>query len=99
MNDERTKRQGSFIVNAKSINEFLYYWIAQNKKTFLRRASGSTFLEISKQEISKIIIPLPHIEEQKKITNFLTAIDKKIEALLLCTVTNYLSSGQINVTH
>lgn len=71
----------SFIVNAKSINEFLYYWIAQNKKTFLRRASGSTFLEISKQEISKIIIPLPHIEEQKKIANFLTAIDKKIEAL------------------
>ena len=71
----------SFIVNSKSINEFLYYWIIQNKKTFLRRASGSTFLEISKQEISKIIIYLPCIEEQEKIADFLTAIDQKIEAI------------------
>ena len=71
----------SFVVNSKTINEFLYYWVTHNKKTFLRGASGSTFLEISKQEISKIIIDLPYIKEQEKIADFLTAIDQKIEAI------------------
>jgi type I restriction enzyme, S subunit len=71
----------SFIISSKSINEFLYYWIIQNKKTFLRRASGSTFLEISKQEISKVIIYLPRIEEQEKIAGFLMAINQKIDAI------------------
>lgn len=71
----------SFIVNSRSIDEFLYNWIIQHKKLFLRRSSGSTFLEISKQEIQKIKILLPCIEEQEKIANFLTAIDQKIEAI------------------
>jgi len=59
----------SFIVNTEIINEFLYYWIIQNKKAFLRRASGSTFLEISKQEIQKIPIYLPFITTVRTILN------------------------------
>ena len=45
---EVTTNQGfqSFISNEKTFNEFLYYWIVNNKKSFIERASGSTFLEI-----------------------------------------------------
>ena len=49
--DECTTNQGfqSFIVNEDNETEFLYNWIIKNKKEFLKRASGSTFLEISKR--------------------------------------------------
>lgn len=76
-----TTNQGfqSFIVNSKILNEFLYYWIVKNKQQFIERASGSTFLEISKSKIQPMKILLPCIEEQTKIANFLSAIDQKIE--------------------
>ena len=56
----------------------MYYWIIQNKREFLRRASGSTFLEISKKEIEKIIILRPAITEQIKISQLLASVDEKI---------------------
>ena len=80
---EVTTNQGfqSFISNEKTFNEFLYYWIVNNKKSFIERASGSTFLEISKSKIQPMKILLPCIEEQTKIANFLSAIDQKIEVV------------------
>jgi type I restriction enzyme S subunit len=81
---ECTTNQGfqSFVIDKKiTINEFMYYWIIENKKEFMRRANGSTFLEISKSEIEKIKIILPSLPEQQKIANFLTATDTKIQQL------------------
>ncbi|HBK43048.1 MAG: hypothetical protein A2X74_09370 [Polynucleobacter sp. GWA2_45_21] len=69
----------SFIPKSGNSNEFLYYWISNNKKLFLEKASGSTFLEISKKEIEKISVQIPSIEEQEKIAIFLSGVDKKIE--------------------
>jgi len=78
--NECTTNQGfqSFIVNNENCNKFVYYWILNNKNVFLEKASGSTFLEISKKEIEKLKIKNPSILEQTKIANFLTAIDDKI---------------------
>jgi len=80
---ECTTNQGfqSFIVNKNNKPEFLYNWIIKNKKEFIRRASGSTFLEIGKSEIKKIKLNLPTKPEQQKIAAFLTAVDNKIEQL------------------
>ena len=68
----------SFVVGDNLYNEYLYYWIINNKNVFLMKASGSTFLEISKNEVAKINIELPSLPEQQKIANFLSAIDEKI---------------------
>jgi len=78
---ECTTNQGfqSFIVNKNNEPEFLYNWIIKNKKEFIRRASGSTFLEIGKSEIKKIKLHIPALPEQTKIANFLSSIDSKIE--------------------
>ena len=78
---ECTTNQGfqSFIVNKNNEPEFLYNWIIKNKKEFIRRASGSTFLEIGKSEIKKIKLHIPGLPEQTKIANFLSSIDNKIE--------------------
>ena len=71
----------SLITKKNANNEFIYYLISTMKNEFLRRASGSTFLEISKNEIKKIGINIPELTEQNKISNFFSVIDNKIEML------------------
>lgn len=79
--NECTTNQGfqSLVVKDGNFNEFWYYWILMNKKELLRRASGSTFLEISKSEIAKIPAPKPCVEEQQKIADFLSSVDQKVD--------------------
>lgn len=71
----------SLITKKNADNDFIYYLISTMKNEFLRRSSGSTFLEISKNEIKRININIPTLDEQKKISNFFSAIDNKIELL------------------
>lgn len=80
---ECTTNQGfqNIIVNDDQCNEFWYYWIVQNKKKFVRRAAGSTFLEISKTEVEKIPAEVPHIDEQRRIADFLSSLDNKLDAV------------------
>ena len=82
--NECTTNQGfqSFVVDgAKFSNEFLYYWITRNVGEFIRRANGSTYLEVSAKEIKKIDYCVPTIIEQQKIADFLSSIDIRIEQL------------------
>jgi restriction endonuclease S subunit len=60
---------------------FLMYWVQGNRVEFERRASGSTFPEISRSKVKKIPIDLPLIEEQRRIVDFIGALDAQIEAL------------------
>ena len=79
-NNESATNQGfqSLLIRDQHNNEFWYYWIKKNRKKLLRVASGSTFLEVSKLEICKIPCLSPHLNEQQKIADFLSAIDDKI---------------------
>ena len=80
-NNQACTNQGfqSLIAHKNINNEFLYYLKDKYKKNMLNKAFGSTFLEISKSNIEKIKINIPTIEEQTKISNFLSLLDKKIE--------------------
>lgn len=80
---ECTTNQGfqSILPSLENDNRYFYYWSLLNKKTFLRKSTGSTFLEISKKTIEKIQIYIPLLPEQQKIADFLTAVDKRIELL------------------
>ena len=75
-----TTNQGfqSLTIKNNSNVEFIYYLLDTLEKILLRKSCGSTFLELSKKELKKINIIIPIIEEQEKIANFLSAIDKKI---------------------
>ncbi|MCA9341011.1 restriction endonuclease subunit S [Candidatus Saccharibacteria bacterium] len=48
------------------------------RQAIVRLAQGSTRYNISKSEVMKLSIRLPSIEEQQKITTFLTALDARI---------------------
>lgn len=69
----------SIIVDENNSNEFVYYIIKNNKKELIKKASWSTFLEISKNEMSKLSFFFPTFLEQQKIASFLSSIDEKIE--------------------
>jgi len=77
---ECTTNQGfqSLIVTEDANNYFLLNWLKMNKNELIKRANGSTFIEISKSEIENIPISSPSIGEQNKIANFMIAIDNKI---------------------
>lgn len=81
---ESTTNQGihGFVVrNDVILNEYLYYWLLINTRIFVKLGNGSTYLEVRKPSISKIDIVLPSVDEQRKITDFLSAVDEKIEQL------------------
>ena len=82
--NECTTNQGyqSFVVNtSKFSNEFLYYWLTNNTNELVRRANGSTYLEVSGKEIKKISFSAPELNEQQKVADFLSSIDMRIEQL------------------
>ncbi|MEA5081432.1 MAG: restriction endonuclease subunit S [Dysgonamonadaceae bacterium] len=78
--EECSTNQGfqSLIINEKSNNIFVLNWILQNKNEFIKQAKGSTFAEISKKDVEKIILFAPSVTEQLKISSFLTLIDERI---------------------
>ena len=83
--EECTTNQGfqSFIVKSSLYsNEYTYYWIKSNTNLFLRVASGSTYLEVPRRSIRKILFDVPVLEEQQKIASFLSSVDRKIEQLI-----------------
>lgn len=62
--------------------DFLYYALMQNKNNIIAKAKGSTFLEISKNELGKIQISIPNDRnEQIAIANALSDADNLIVSL------------------
>lgn len=69
----------NLICNKNFDNFFIYYLIKYYQNNFLRVSQGTTFLEISKTEIKKILLPVPNSkDEQQKIATILSNIDSQI---------------------
>ena len=62
-------------------NEFLYYLVLTLKPRMLERAIGSTFLEISKNNLASISIRIPPESEQRAIAEALSDVDDLLEAM------------------
>lgn len=70
----------NIIVKGNNV-DFLYYLITKNKHELIRKACGSTFLEISKKDIENLKFPVPLLVEQEKIAGILGTWDEAIEKL------------------
>lgn len=70
----------NIIVTGNNV-DFLYYLISKNKHELIRKACGSTFLEISKKDIDNLKFPIPPLHEQEKIAEILGTWDEAIEKL------------------
>ena len=58
---------------------WLYYCVSQQRMALQRRASGSTFLEVSRDSVRSIPVLLPPLSEQRAIAAVLDSIDETIE--------------------
>lgn len=61
----------SFIPNDDTHEWFLYYALKRSVWKLQQLGSGATFAEISKTQLENFIIPLPPIEEQRRIVGVL----------------------------
>lgn len=71
-------------LNSKFIFQYLHYQKFVDK--VINRCTGTSYPAINSSDLSKIIIhyplsTIPSVSEQKKIANFLTAVDEKLQAL------------------
>lgn len=62
-------------------NHFLYYWLQSKKPEFERIANGNTIKTIGLPYFKELTIPLPTVEEQKRIASALSDIDTLISSL------------------
>ena len=62
----------SFIPDAKRLDTgYLYHWLRSNRQSIERLGVGATFKEVSKAIVARIEIPLPPLEEQRRIAAIL----------------------------
>ena len=67
------------------ISEYLYFCLKRCTDDIIQRASGTTFKEISGSEMSETLVPIPSLNEQKKIVNRISdlfAVINNVEASL-----------------
>ncbi len=70
----------NLVPNEDVDHSYLFYLGRILGREMTRRASGTTFLEISGREFGRITIMLPPLEEQRRIAEILDTIDEAIQA-------------------
>ena len=77
---ECTTNQGfqSLIPKEYFSKELVFYLMQTKRKELIRKSCGSTFLEISANEVRKIEIAVPTYKEQEKISKLLALLDERI---------------------
>lgn len=65
----------SFIPGPRLDSGFLYWWLDAHRESLQAMGTGATFKEVSKATVERIEIPLPPLEEQKRIAAILDQAD------------------------
>jgi len=63
----------------KVCSEFIAYYFKLRRQSLENLSGGSTFKELSKSMLEDFLVPLPPLEEQRKIAEILSTVDKAIE--------------------
>lgn len=58
---------------------YLYYWLLENSRRIQSGGHGSVMAHITKKDMENQEVHLPTLVEQKKISEVLSALDRKIE--------------------
>lgn len=70
----------NLIPTADSDPRFLCYLMETLGGELTRRASGTTFLEISGKDFAQVVVTMPPLQEQRRIAEVLDTIDETIRA-------------------
>ena len=69
---------GRGVCAIRNTNNFIYHYLIKLENSWEKISQGSTFTAVNSNDIKKLQLILPNIQEQEKIANFLSSIDKKI---------------------
>ena len=72
----------SLINTTDTENKFYYYVLSVSGKQLNNLGRGTTFLELSTDELANYVVPTPSLSEQQKIANFLDHETAKIDTLI-----------------
>ena len=71
----------SLVPTGSVLSGFLMCWIQANREEFTRRASGSTFPEVSGKKVATIPITLPPLAVQRRIVDLMAHLDNHLANL------------------
>ena len=60
-------------------SNFLFYWLKTQKHVLVNKSTGSTFSAITVDTVKKILLPIPPITEQLRITQKILDLNSNIE--------------------
>ena len=69
----------SFLPSASFLPQFLYWYLKGNRELLERRASGTTFLELSGSKAATIEFPIAPIPEQQRIVDRIESLFAKLD--------------------
>ncbi|MCP5499960.1 MAG: restriction endonuclease subunit S [Leptospiraceae bacterium] len=72
----------SLVLKDKAVINYFYYKLLSMNKELNSISSGSTFIELSTDKLSSLTIPLPPLQTQKTIANFLDKETARIDKLI-----------------
>lgn len=83
--DKESVTFGGFVIRGEKIGEYEPFFMnnllksSSARKEITTKAGGSTRYNVSQEILSEVLVKFPSLEEQKKIADFFTLMDKKIE--------------------
>lgn len=83
----------SFVPSPELDASFLYWWLDANRERLQAMGTGATFKEVSKAVVERIEIPLPPLDEQKRIAGILDQADA-LRRLRSCALDKLNTLGQ-----
>lgn len=70
--------RGVCAIRANENEDYIYYVLQHKESEWKYIEQGSTFTAVNSDDVSSLIVPFPHKEEQQKIAEFLSAYDEAI---------------------
>ena len=66
---------------AEISTDFLFHLLNARKTALVEQATGSTFISVTREQIKELLIPLPPLQEQKKIVSCITQYETILKSL------------------
>lgn len=70
--------RGVCAIRANEDEDYIYYVLQNKESEWKYIEQGSTFTAVNSDDVSALIVPVPCLEEQQKIADFLSAYDEAI---------------------
>ena len=72
---------GRGVCAIRNASNFIYHYLIKLEDSWDKLAQGSTFTAVNSNNIKNLKINLPLLQEQEKIADFLSSVDKKISII------------------